>query len=297
MLYLHIIMWQLLAFTSALFSAFAAVTEKKALLKSDPLLFSLVLSALTLVFTVPFLFYIDLHSIEPTTIMVLFGKSILGAFAFLMVMNGLKHLEISSSLPLLVLTPAVVAIVAFLILDEPLSGRDILGMLLLLAGTYVLQLKKGSKLLEPFRFAKQNKAYLFIIAAILLFTTTSVLDKALLSTYKLQPEAFLPLQQLFYTLVFIIVFLFRRKNKEIIKTQLLYSWKWILLVAVLAVVYRYSHILAVKEGPVALVLSIKRTSVFFATIIGGQIFHEQNLLRKSIAVAVMIAGAIFVILS
>ena len=289
-------MWQILAFTSALFSAFAAVTEKKALIKSDPLVFSLILSAITFMFTIPFIIFTEIEQIAPFTIVILLGKSVLGAFAFLLVMNGLKRLEISSSLPLLVLTPGIVAVFAFLFLNESLSRLDISGMILLLIGTYVLQLKKKNSLLDPFLFAQQNKAYLFIIGAILLFTTTSILDKALLSTYKLQPEAFLPLQQLFYTIVFVFIFLFQRKKADVLKLQFQDSWKWILLVAVFAVIYRYSHILAVKEGPVALVLSIKRTSVFFATIIGGQIFQEHNLLRKSIAVLMMVAGSIFVLM-
>lgn len=290
-------MWQLLAFTSALFSALAAVFEKKALLKSDPLVFSLILSALTMFFTLPFLLYADLNALEFATVAVLFGKSVLGAFAFLLVMHGLKRLDISASLPLLVLTPGFVAVFAFVLLNESLSLYDILGMVLLLGGTYVLQLRKGHSLLEPFRFAQRNKAYLYIMGAILLFTTTSILDKALLSSFRLQPEAFLPLQQVFYTFVFVLVFLFRKNKPDDIKIQLQSTWKWILLVAVFAVIYRYSHILAVKGGPVALVLSIKRTSVFFATIIGGTLFLERNLLKRSIAVLIMIAGAILIILS
>lgn len=293
----HQIMWQLLALTSALFSALAAVFEKKALFKIDPLEFSLVLSAVTMILTLPFLFFVDPTTLEAGSLAVLFGKSVLGAFAFLMVMNGLKRLDISNSLPLLVLTPGLVAVFAFILLNESLSLFDIAGMVLLLAGTYLLQLKKGHSLLEPFRFVQQNKAYLYIIGAILLFTTTSILDKALLSKFRLQPEAFLPLQQLFYTLIFVMFFLFRKKKTDDIKSQLQCTWKWILLVAVFAVIYRYSHILAVKGGPVALVLSIKRTSVFFATVIGGTLFLESNLLKRSIAVLIMIAGAVLIIIS
>jgi uncharacterized membrane protein len=69
----------------------------------------------------------------------------------------------------------------------------------------------------------------------------------------------------------------------------------ILAVAVFAVVYRYSYILAIKAGSVALVLSIKRTSVFFAAVFGGRYFKEHNLLRRSLAVVIMVVGAIVVI--
>lgn len=290
-------MWQLLAFTSAIFSASAAIFEKKALQKTSALNFSFLLSAFTLIFSIPLLFFVNFNKIEIDGILVLYGKSILGAVAFLLVMSGLRKLEISSSLPLLVLTPGVVAIFAFILLGESLTTIEVLGMVLLLAGTYILQLKVGASFLEPFKIAKQNKAYLYIVGAIILFTVTTLLDKTLLKTYKLQPEAFIPIQQFFFTINFGILFLFRKNRNETLKISLKSTWKIILLVAVFAFIYRYSHIWAIKLGSVALVLSIKRTSVFFATVIGGKYFKEQNVLKKSIATAIMIIGAILIILN
>lgn len=288
-------MWQVLAITSALFSALAAIFEKKALFKSSPLSFSLLLSAIILLLTLPFLFFVDFTALQATTLLVLYGKSILGALAFLLVMHGLKKLEISSSLPLLVLTPAIVAVFAFFLLDETLNAVDIIGMVLLLIGTYYLQLKKGDVWLSPFKTAFRNKAYIYLCGAILLFTTTTLLDKTLLKTYKLQPEAFIPIQQLFFTLNFAILFAFSKKERTGIKRTFNDTWKIILAIAFFAVIYRYSHILAIKAGSVALVLSIKRTSVFFATVFGGQYFKDQNLVRKSIATLIMIVGAIVII--
>lgn len=288
-------MWQSLAIISALFSALAAIFEKKALFKSSPLTFSLLLSVVTFLLTLPFLFFIDFTALQATTLFVLYGKSILGALAFFLVMHGLKKLEISSSLPLLALTPAVVAIFAFFLLNESLNLVDIAGMTLLLLGTYYLQLKKGEELLSPFKTAFKNKAYIYLCGAILLFTTTTLLDKTLLKTYKLQPEAFIPIQQLFFTVNFAILFAFNRKERSEIKGAFRNTWKLIIAIAAFAVIYRYSHILAIKAGSVALVLSIKRTSVFFATVFGGQYFKEHNLVRKSFATLIMIVGAIIII--
>lgn len=288
-------MWQTLAITSALFSALAAVFEKKALFKIEPLGFSLILSSVTFVFTLPFFFLVDFDKIALDALFMLYLKSVLGATAFLLVMYGIKNNELSNSLPLLVLTPGVVAVAAFFLLGEEIGQYGILGMLLLLSGTYFLQLEKGGNWLSPLLFVKRNKAQWYIIAAIILFSTTSILDKTILKNYKLQPEAFLPIQQLFFTINFLLVFLFRKGNKSTLKTQFKQTWKLILAVAVFAVIYRYSHILAIKAGSVALVLSIKRTSVFFAAVFGGRYFREQNLLQRSVAVAVMVIGAIIVI--
>ena len=290
-------MWQLLAIISALFSAAAAVFEKKALFKNDALAFSLMVSAITFVFTAPFFFFIDIEMITSSAVIVLLIKSFLGSAAFLLVMKGLKHNELSNSLPLLVFTPAIVAILAFFILGEAISWMEIGGMTLLLAGTYVLQLEKSGSWLSPFRFVQRHKAQWYIIGAIVLFSTTSTLDKTLLKGYKLQPEAFLPLQQLFYTFFFMVAFIARKGIQKPLKKQFKETWKLIFAVAVFAVIYRYSHILAIKAGSVALVLSIKRTSVFFATIFGGRYFREHNIFRRSIAVFVMVTGAVLIILA
>jgi len=289
-------MWITFAIISALFSAAAAITEKKTLFKENALVFSMVLAFFNLILSLPFFFFIDFSLISNSALIALFIKSILGALSFLLVMNGLKKLEISSSLPLLVLTPGITAVFAYFILNEKLAGLEIFGMLMLMLGTYFLQLKSKQRFMDPFLFSKQNKAYLYILGAVLIFTITSILDKTILGKYKMAPQAFLPIQHLFFAVNFSLFFVFSKQSKKAIYSTVQGSWKLILLVAIFTIIYRYSHILAIKAGSVALVLSIKRTSVFFATVIGGHYFNEQNLVRKSIATLLMIAGAIFIII-
>lgn len=290
-------MWQALALLSALFSATAAVFEKKALFRMEPLGFSFLLSVLTFVLTIPFLFFVDLSSLRLPAMFILYMKTVLGAAAFLLVMHGIQKNELSNSLPLLALTPGVVALAAFLILGEAIGARGLIGMVLMLTGTYFLQLEKDGNWMSPFIFLRKNKTQWYIIGAILLFSTTTILDKTLLRDFKLQPEAFLPFQQLFLSLNFLILILLQKIEMTSLGGSFKQGWKLILAVAIFAVIYRYSHILAMKTGPVALVLSIKRSSVFFAAVIGGQYFREQDVLRRSLAVLIMVAGAIFVILS
>ncbi len=74
------------------------------------------------------------------------------------------------------------------------------------------------------------------------------------------------------------------------------SWVLILILAVATIGYRFFEILAIKEAAsVALAIAIKRTSVFFAVLIGGGLFKESNLLRKIIATLLLIIGAILII--
>ena len=295
-------MWIPLALLSALFSALAATGEKKVLLDSSPLRFSARLSLLVLLLSIPFLLLIRLENLRILNIIVLYGKSVLGACAFLLVMQAIKKMELSSALPLLVLTPGLVALFAFLLLGEKLKTVEAAGMVLLLSGTYVLQLKRGAAVLEPFRFVRANKAYLFIFGALGIFTLTSILDKALLGKYRMPPQTFFFFQHLFLALNFgVAMLLFRDTSPENKKGNEHGGFEWahwmpVLFVAVCTIIYRYSHILAVKSGPVALVLSLKRISVLLATVFGGRYLREHDLLRKGTATAVMLTGAALILL-
>ncbi len=47
---------------------------------------------------------------------------------------------------------------------------------------------------------------------------------------------------------------------------------------------------------ISLVIPIKRMSAFFVTAVGGKVFHEKNLVQRTIACVIMLAGAFLVIL-
>jgi uncharacterized membrane protein len=289
------IQWYFLALIAAFFSATAAIVEKKVLFKEKALGFSATLALLNLVIAIPFFFFIDFSVLTTSGLLVLFIKSILGALAFLCVMLGIKNLELSNALPLLVLTPGLVAIGALIFLKESLSQLEILGMVLLLIGTYVLQLKQNQKFLDPWKIFIKSKGHMYILGALFLFTITSILDKAVLKNFKVPVNAFMGFQHLFLAIIFLLFLIFSGKTKQI-RPVFKNSLKYMIILALITITYRYAQILSVKQAPVALVLSIKRVSVFFAVIIGGRLFKEHNLLKRIIATTIMVAGAVLVIL-
>jgi drug/metabolite transporter (DMT)-like permease len=287
--------WFALAFASAVFSAGAALSQKKILFEMEALLFSFSLFVFVVLFSLPFVFYSDFSGLSFAAIFVLFLRSFLGALSFLFVMLSIKNMEISRALPLLALTPGIVAFFAFLLLKDNLTFIQICGMLLLLLGTYALEIKGRKKLLEPLKVFVKSKAHQYVIGALLLFTITAITDRALLNNYKFSPEPYFLIQQLFYLISFLLM-LINSKNKNHIFVVLknVNIIKWILLIAILTVSYRYTEILAIKIAPVALVLSVKRISIFFAVIIGGKLFNEKELTKKIIASALIIAGGFMI---
>ena len=288
------VQWYVFALISALFSALAAITQKKVLFKEKALVFCAVLGFFNLIIAIPFFFFIDFSILSYSGLIVLFIKSFLAAFSFLFVMLGIKNLELSRALPLLVLTPGLVAITAYIFLQEALSKMEISGIVFLTVGTYILSLKKPKKIKTPFKEAINPKGHYYIIAALIIFTITAVLDKVVLSNFKVPVNAFMGFQHLYLALIFFSMVLF---TKEIKTTKIAFkrSWEWIVLIAFITMTYRYAYIQSVKIAPVALALSLKRISVFLAVIIGGKLFKEHNLLKKAIVTIILTVGAILVI--
>ncbi|MBL1215323.1 MAG: EamA family transporter [Ignavibacteriae bacterium] len=289
--------WFLLALSSALLSAFAAITQKKVLFNLPALEFSFVLSIFNMLLSLPLLTDVDFSTISTIGLIVLYGKTILGTLAFWCVMLAIKNMQLSGSLPLLALTPGTVALFAFLLIGEKLNIYEVAGMLFMLSGTYIIDIRKNKNILEPFKIFYKSENHRYILFALILFTASSILDKVILIEFKISPYNFIGFQHLFLAFNFLILILIFRKNPVVVFKNVNFNlWKWILLISIVTLGYRYTQIEAVKIAPVALVLTIKRFSVLFAAVIGGNIFNEHNLIRKSIAAIIILWGAALIIL-
>jgi len=287
-----IIQGYIFSLISALFSAGAAIGQKKVLFKESVLNFSIVFSLFNLILVLPLFFTMDFSKLTLLNLLILLVKSSLEAAAFVCVLIGIKNMEISKALPLLILTPGLVAISAFIFLGESLTFLEIFGLVLLTVGIYLLSFHKEDN--KKAILKSYFKHYIFMITALFLFTITAILDKTLLSIFKFSINEFMGFQHLFILIIFLSFLLFSDKNKTIKKT-FKNSWKIILLISIFTIIYRYTNLLAVQIAPVALALALKRTSVLIAVIIGGKFFKENNLLIRIIATTIMTAGAFLII--
>ena len=286
--------WQLFAFSSAALSAASSILEKRILLRSAVLPFVTISSILCCALTLPLAANTDWSALTGVAAGTIALKSCLYAASYFFIMQGLKRLEISRALPLLVTTPALVLAFEIVAWGARVTPKQLLGVGLLIAGTYALELGKGS-LLTPFSTFVRSRGHHFIMAAVLVMAATSIIDKWVLSGLRVRADAFLWLQHAIIAAFFIVVSLAARASRDSFRD----SWNagaWLFAALALCTVgYRYAQFLAVAQASAGLVLAIKRTAVFFAAIIGGKLFDETGLMRKAIATAIMIAGATMVI--
>lgn len=281
-------MWLTLALISAFLSAAAAITQKKILFSIDALTFSFVLSAVIMVISVGALFVVDVTAVSTLTLTILIVKGILNAFAFVFVMMMLERADISGTLPLLALTPGVTAVLAFFVIGENVSITEIFGITLMIGG--VLLLERRPTGLGNF------KAQRYIWTALSLFALSAVLDKTLVSEYNTLPVVILFYQHIVFLIVYSILFFGRRKSlRMLMKKEYIAATLLTAAVALLTLGYRFTQLEAMKTGNVAMVLAVKRTSVFYASLAGGRMFSEKHLTLRLAGAAIIIAAGFFIL--
>ncbi|HLD06564.1 MAG TPA: DMT family transporter [Candidatus Nanoarchaeia archaeon] len=287
-------LWLLFALIAAFFTGIAAILNKKVLLKEHALEFSTIFSLFTVAFSLPLLPWVD-FSIPSSSMLLIIISGILGALGFLLIQKAMRHLEISTALPLLNLSPAAIAALSFFILGEGISSLQMAGLGLMVAGTYALEADHSlTRIAAPLRFLL-SKYSLYLLLTVLLYSVTGIIERYLL-THGLDVYTYLFFAQIVILLFLLVLHIFLHDGVVGISRGFSrYGW-WILVIAALLFLSRifYFHALALAFVP--LVVSLKRLSTLVAAIIGGRFFHERHLLTKTIAGAVILGGAFLIAL-
>lgn len=289
--------WVLWAMGSALLSAAAAIAQKRVLRRIPALEFSLLMALAVLLLTLPVLFTTAVFAYDSRALGLLWAKSLLGGAAFLLVMTALERDSISEALPLLGITPAATAVLAWLVLGETLGRAEWTGLALMVAGVWVLEAGATGDALQPLRAAFLGGRHRAILGAVALFAISSVADKRLVSGLHVPPFVVLFHQHVVYAGLFAALLLARRGSWRSLGQQARSQGGMLLVIAALTLGYRYFQLEGTRTGPVALVLAVKRTSILFATFFGGRLFAEERLAPRLAGAALIVAAGFLLLRS
>jgi bacterial/archaeal transporter family protein len=289
-------LWIIYTLLTAVLVSFSTLMEKKVLFKEHAMEFSAVLALFNMILALPFFLFADFTNLTLKPLVYMFISSILAAVGFLLIIKAIRHMEVSSVSPLLIMGPGLTAVLAFVFLGEKMSVFEITGIFLLLIGAYILETKDRKHLLEPFKIIKESKYIHFILIAILFYSISSLFSRVVLAHYNLTPETFIAIINVFLAINFFIMLSFFHDGVNGIKNGIKNAWLPILIVSVFVISYRFFQANAIKLARVGLVESVKKLSVLFTVIIGGEIFHEKNLMKKIIASLIMTAGVLLIVI-
>ena len=278
--------WFLFALISGIILGFFDIFRKMATQKVsviNVLAFYSMFSFLLLIYD-----YKNALSMDFSMFPIIFLKSIIIYFSWILSFLAFKHLPISLVSPLKTLTPLFTIIFGITLLNEHFSLLQVIGFFTII-GAYVFIGKKGTS--EIKNFIKSKYLYLMILSAFL-SSLSGLIDKIALKKVNSGQMQFwfMFLLTLFYFITFII-----SSYKE--HRRLVINFDFSIILASVAIVLSdrlYFMAVAIPTSQISVIMPIRFISVFVSVILGGLIFKEQNLQGKLFGVFNMLIGVVLI---
>ncbi len=286
--------WAWFAFAAAAAIVIRDLAHKKAL-NAEHALEMLVARSFFLIPLLIILSFFISPNLPLGTLPLLYLVSLLATAGILLRVRGLRHLDVGQAAPLQNVGPLFLLLLAGIILGEQPTPMQFVGVLLVVAGTYILE---GSEeypgVLGPLKHLMHDWYAWVIILAVLVLSFSQVFDKLLISS-GINPFTYFFWVWLFINLNFMVVHLARFKWHGL-KRDVVRDWKWLGIAAFALFAQMLCYYEAVSLGPISLIQPISRLSALGLVVAGGRLFHEEGIGRKMVAVALMITGAILILL-
>ena len=294
-------MWVFFAIISALFLGVYDIFKKNSL-KHNAVLPVLLLSSLTstliflpLILISKFnpgfsdhLFYVPEISIYQHGL--IFIKSIIVAASWILAYYAMKHLPITVVSPIRSTGPIWTLLGAVVIFSEQLNLLQWIGIAVSLFFFYIFTIT-GSR--EGISF-RQNKWVYFIIMATLIGSVSGLYDKYLIRQINnMAVQAWFSIYMIPVLLPFIYFFWYKRIHNTT-KFEFRYTIPLIGISLTIAD-FCYFYALTDENSLIAIVSSLRRSSVIVTFLLGAVIFKEKNILRKLLLLLGMMLGIIIIL--
>lgn len=207
-------------------------------------------------------------------------------------MRAIRISPLSLTLPYLAFTPVFIFFTGFLVLGEVPNGWGVVGVCIIVAGSYVLNIDPSvfSPLAPLKAFGREKGSQVMLLTA-LIYSLGSVAGK----------KAILHSSVMFFTVSFFLML-----NVCFLAAMLLYGKIRIdalckspikgMVAGGLLFLHVVCHGWAISLTKAVYMISIKRISILFGIVYGGLFFKEKHLAYRLMGAGLMIAGATLVTL-
>lgn len=282
-------MWIFLCVLSAFLFALNHIVSKEFSQRETTTEFLPLLYLFAFVILLPFASYLQPLGVGLFSKILLF--TIFGTLGTFCLFYAYSKTDISSTSPLLNLSPVILFITSFFLLGEKASITDYAGVLLIVVGGYLISLKHLKDIFHPFTSIPLRYFFLVLLTLVLWSFSAPIAKMTLQS---INVYSFIFYSMLFGAVLwFAIEGVLKRRDFFIgVKNH----WKLAVYGAFfyLGAELTFFLALSIPEVFVSLAIPIRRTSSLFIVLAGGHFFHENKIRQKALACLVMLAG-VFVI--
>ena len=277
-------MWLLFASLTAFFEACKDATGKQSLKSLDEysVLFSFM--SVGIVLLLPVLWVTGVPTIQPGFWVALLIGGGLNILAFTLYVRALKLADLSLTVPLVTLTPLFLLATSPLIVQEWPTWADGVGVVLLVVGSYVLNIRPAASFWSPLLAMLHNPGSRLMLCVAFIWSITSNFDK--IGVVNSSP--------LFWAIsLFTVIaggmlpFVLRSGLKPLIG-----QWQLLGITGGFNAIAILFQMLALTLAPVAQVIAIKRMSALLSVLFGHFFFGEKGLRQRLLGAAIMVSGVL-----
>jgi drug/metabolite transporter (DMT)-like permease len=217
----------------------------------------------------------------------------LNVVAFLLYIKAIKQADLSLTVPLVTLTPLFMLITSPLMLGEIPTPLDGLGVILIVIGSYILNLRSDSVgKLAPLRSLLTNPGCRKMLLVAFLWSFTSNFDKV--GVVNSSPFFWSVSLFLFIATAVTPILIYRWTESPV--NKLLPHIKLLGFAGGFAALGIGFQMVAVTMTPVAQVIAVKRMSSLISVLFGHFLFGESGLRERLAGAIVMVLGVVLIAL-
>ena len=292
--------WFILAFLAAFFDSVKGVFSKKSVKTIDEYIVSWALRFFTLLFLLSAFLFIKIPQIgDQFLIALLIGGSI-NAITTVLVIKALKYSDLSIIAPIITFTPLFLLVTSPIITGEFPTVLGLIGVFLIVFGSYMLNIKKKSiGYLAPFKALLNERGARLMLLAAFLWSITANIDK--IGVQNSSPIFWAISVNAYITLIMFPIMLHRvrlyKTNKALILSKnFLSGLRNLVMIGLCSSIVLACQMTAINMVLVIYVISIKRMSAVISVLFGHFIFKEKNIGERLVGSVIMVVGVLLIAL-
>ena len=280
--------WIYFALLAAVSESLKNLCSKHGLRAVSPQLAALAASATPIPLLFGILLFTDsIPSLGPQYIPALLLGGALNVLALFQFMRALQASDMSLAIPFVSFTPIFLLFTSPLLVGDMPNGQDMVGILCIVAGAYLLQIQSTDQgWLAPFKAIIQQPGPRRMLSVALIYSLTSNFDK--IGVQNSSPLFWsLSISSMMTVGFVIMLYLLPRPN---IPTPSTNTLGILFAIGLFQALGLFFHNTALSVGAVPSVIAVKRSSILFATLWGIMFLREEQGKERLAGTVLMVIG-------
>jgi len=285
--------WILFATLTAFFESSKDVVSKRGLQTLDEYVVAWSMVFFTLPLMIPFLGLIEIPELGDNFFKALIAGGSINVVAMLLYIRAIKLADLSLAVPLITFTPLFLLVTSPLIANENPSAIDAIGIVFIVAGSYILNLQqKQQGYFAPFQALLKEKGSQLMLFVAFLWSFSSTIDKV--GVRNSSPVFWAIAIHCYISVGLFPIMLYQsRKSFQTVVKNL----PTLAPIGFLQGLVVLCQMQAISLTLVAHVISIKRMSALLSVLWGHLIFKEKGLKQRASGATVMVIGVLLITLA